>query len=127
MKLISILQDLIAPRARAEISFVIKGTIEGFLASLEKEHRLLSSGALVTKFRVKGDSFSGLGAAKILVGKKANPKDYANVGFFLEVLPQEPNMVILRAEERVIFGYLETKAVGVALGEMLKKLVEGHD
>jgi len=123
MNIVSFFLDLVAPKASAELNVELTENYAEFIESLTNEHKLLSKSEKMAKFRIDGDFFSDLKATQVVVGRQAEPKHYSNVGFYLEVYLQNSNIVLLKAEERVILGYIETKAVGLALLSMLKKLV----
>jgi hypothetical protein len=123
--MVSLIIDMFAPKAKAEFNFESKNGFDKFIENLKKQHKILNSNSSTFKFRVKGDFFSDLRATQIVVGKKANPKHYAKVGFDLEVHSTGTNQVLLKAEERVILGYIELKAVSRALSSMLENLASG--
>jgi len=120
--MVSLILDLLAPKAKAELNLELKCGYDDFIEGLGKQHKVLSSNGSISKFRIKGDFFSDLRATKVLIGQKANPKHYGKVGFDLEVHSSNTDQILLKAEERVIFGYLELKAVGNALSSMLENL-----
>jgi len=120
--MVSLILDLLAPKAKAELNLELEDGYDKFVESLEKQHKILSNNGSISKFRIKGNFFSDLRATKVVVGQKANPKHYAKVGFDLEVHSSNSAHVLLKAEERVILGYLELKAVGNALSLMLENL-----
>ena len=125
--MMSIILDLIAPKAKAEFNFELKNGFDNFIDNLRSQHELIKSNGAVVKFRIKGDFFSDLRATQVVVGKKADPKHYAKVGFDLEVHSSGTNQVLLKAEERVILGYMELKAVGNALASMLENLASSTE
>jgi len=125
--MVSLILDLLAPKAKAELNFESKNGCDKFIDNLKKQHKLLNSNSSALKFRVKGDFFSDLRATQVVVGKKANPKHYAKVGFYLEVHSSDSNQILLKAEERVILGYIELEAVGKALSSMLENLASGAE
>jgi len=120
--MVSLILDLLAPKAKAELNLELEGGYDNFVGILEEQHKVLSSNGSISKFRIKGNFFSDLRATKVVIGQKANPKHYGKVGFDLEVHSSNTEHVLLKAEERVILGYLELKAVGNALSSMLESL-----
>jgi hypothetical protein len=127
MKLVSLLKDLAAPTASSKISFVLNRDVEEFLSSLGKDSRVSASDHSDTVFRVAGEPVADLRAINTVFGRKAKPKHYSKLGFSLKVISQEKNSVLLVAHERVLFGFLETKAIGSAQAEILEKLVLKHN
>jgi hypothetical protein len=125
--MVSLILDLLAPKAKAEFNFELENGYDKFIDNLKSQHELLKSNGSILKFRVKGDFFSDLSATQVVVGKKPNPKHYAKVGFDLEVHPSNSNQVLLKAEERVILGYIELEAVGKALSSMLENLASSAE
>ncbi|MBH0015640.1 MULTISPECIES: hypothetical protein [unclassified Pseudoalteromonas] len=125
--MVSLILDLLAPKAKAEFNFELKNGYDKFIDNLKSQHKPLNSNSSILKFRIEGDFFSDLRATQVVVGKKANPKHYAKVGFDLEVHSLDNNKVLLKAEERVIFGYIELKAVGKALASMLENLASSSE
>ena len=106
----------------SEIKITLKSDYLDFIESIKKEHKLLESDSQVSRFRVEGEFFSDMRAVEVVLGKEAKSKYYAKIGFNLDVYPIENNMVLLKAEERVIFGYFEIKAVSKSLALMLNNL-----
>jgi hypothetical protein len=120
--MVSLILDLLAPKAKAELNLELKCNYDDFVDSLRKQHKVLSCNGSISKFRIKGDFFSNFRATKVVIGQKANPKHYGKVGFDLEVHSSNNDKILLKAEERVILGYLELKAVSNALTSMLENL-----
>ncbi len=119
------LLDLLAPRARASLDINSRLAFPEVLDDLKATHELKDQKPSLAKFRVDGDFFSHGKATQVLIGKKADPKHYSKVGFNLTVIDQGDRVVFL-AEERVILGYLETKAVGEALQYKLNGLAQAY-
>ena len=120
--MVTLILDLLAPKAKAELNIELKCGYANFVEELGKQHKVLSSNCSISKFRIKGNFFSDLRATKVVTGQKANPKHYGKVGFDLEVHSSNNVQILLKAEERVVLGYLELKAVGSALSSMLENL-----
>ncbi|WP_028866302.1 hypothetical protein [Psychromonas aquimarina] len=120
------LLDLIAPAGKGELLVedeVSSDTFEGFISSVSRNFKFINSIDGVYKFRVKGDFFSDFEARKIVKGNDANPNHYINNGFNLEVSHIEKGFISLKGEERIILGYLETKAFGEAIKINLENIV----
>ena len=125
--MVSLILDLVAPKAKAVLNFELNASYDDFVNSLTKQHKVLSNNGSIAKFRIKGNFFADLRSTKVLIAQKANPKHYAKVGFDLEVHSSDTKQVTLKAEERVILGYFELKAVGKALSLMLENLATSVD
>lgn len=120
--MVSLLLDLLAPKAQAELIVEFTGGYTRFVSYLTQHHLVLSSSRSLSTFRIDGHFFSDLRATKVVFGHSADPKQYANVGFVLTVHEVSSDQILLQAEERVIFGYLELGAVNKALFLMLEYL-----
>lgn len=125
--MISALLDLVAPRAKARLEIELKTNLENFLSNLKSEHTLIESNQRQHKFRINGDFFSDLKATGVVVGNNANPNHYENAGFNLTVASSKGSKLVMKAEERVILGYLEVMAVSKALEKNLADLTEKYD
>ncbi|NMP30028.1 hypothetical protein HII17_00515 [Thalassotalea sp. M1531] len=120
--MVSLILNLVAPKAKAELNFELNSSYDDFIDNLAKRHKFLSNNGSIAKFRIKGNFFADLRATKVVIAQKANPKHYAKVGFDLEIHSSNTKQVLLKAEERVIFGYFELNAVSKALSLMLENL-----
>lgn len=125
--MISALLDLVAPRAKARLEIELNTSLQSFISNLKSEHTLIESNQRQHKFRVNGDFFSDLKATGVALGNTANPNHYENAGFNLIVETAKKSKVVLKAEERVILGYLEIIAISSALEKALNDLAEKHD
>lgn len=123
--MISMLLDLLAPRARSNLEVCAESAFAEIIENFEHKHELKRQGQGFAKFRVDGDFFSDLKATQVLIGKEADPKHYSKVGFDLIVICSE-GKVWFKAEERVILGYFETKAVAQALLQQLRELAKNY-
>jgi hypothetical protein len=124
--MISALLDIVAPRARARIEVDLSINFDDFVSFIESENTLIEKKKQNHKFRVKGDFSSDMKATGVVLGNKANPKHYGNIGFYLNIEKSKDARIILKAEERVILGYLEVMAVSSALEKMLRDLIEKY-
>ena len=118
------LLDLFAPKARAQVDLTSQ-SYEDLITDFNSKFKLVKQNCLAAKYRVQGDFFSNVEATQVVFGETANPKHYSKVGFDL-ILSKCENGITLVAEERVIFGYLELNAVGVALEERLNSLAVNY-
>lgn len=125
--MISALLDLVAPRAKARLEIQLNTNLDNFLSNVKSEHTLIESNKRQHKFRVNGTFFSSLKATGIVVGNSAKPNHYENAGFYLTIENTKNSKVVLKAEERIILGYLEVIAVSAALEKMLSDLTQLHD
>ena len=119
--------SIFAPWARAKLMVSEKHlgySYSEFVNLVSKELITKKTGDSFSKFRVKGDFFAKPEATQVVLGVKANPAHFSNIGFNFIVKELGEGMIQLIAEERVILGYLETKAASVALGERLNHIVE---
>ena len=123
--MLSIILDLLAPRAMASLEISSRLAFPDILDDLKATHELKDKKPSLAKLRVDGDFFAQGKATHALIGKKADPKHYSKVGFNLTVIDQGDKVVFL-AEERVILGYLETKAVGEVLQYKLNGLAQAY-
>ncbi len=125
--MISALLDLVAPRAKARLEVELNTNLDNFLSNIKSEHTLIESNKRQYKFRVNGNFFSDLKATGVVVGNSANPNHHNNAGFNLTIENTKKSKVILKAEERVILGYLEVVAISAALEKLLSDLTQKHD
>lgn len=125
--MISALLDIVAPRAKARLETELNTDLENFLSNLKSEHHLIESNERRNKFRVNGDFFADLKATDIIVGENANSEHDGKIGFDLCIENGKNSNIILKAEERVIFGYLEIIGMSSALEKTLTGLVERYD
>lgn len=126
LKILSSILSLFAPWARAEIK-VSSATLglrySELVSFLSEALPKKKDDGKSAKFRVKGDFFANPDSRQVLLGFSADPSHYSTIGFNLHVRNIGDDGVSLVAEERVILGYLEVRAVGEALNERLKHLV----
>lgn len=92
------------------------------MSYFEGSHKLKNRNSKEARFRVDGNFFANLKATQVMIGMKASPEHFAKCGFNLLVREMDDNRVYLRAEERVILGWLEKKAVSKSLSLMLVNL-----
>ena len=116
---------MFAPKAKAQLDIKLNSTYQDLIDNFDSKFKLKSKTPSSAVYRVEGDFFSELAATQVAIGKTANPNHYSKVGFDL-CINQNDNSVTLTAEERVILGYLELKAVGVALKSKLDNLVVNY-
>ncbi len=125
--MISALLDLLAPRAKARLEIELNTNLENFLSNIKTEHTLIESNQRQHKFRVNGNFFSDLKSTSVVVGNSANPDHHENAGFNLTIENGKNSKIILKAEERIILGYLEVIAISTALEKLLNDLIEKND
>ncbi len=127
IKLVSLILDLVAPKAKAEIEHELTAVDFVYSDLVDKicsKYKVLSRNSESVVVRVKGDFFSDLRAVQVIVGKQANQGHYSKVGFNLEIKDIGKSKILVKAEERVILGYLETNAISSVLAMKLDLLIE---
>ena len=123
MNLINAALDLVAPKAKVSTTVELPFEFAALVNHLEKDHKLKIKDHKEARLRVDGNFFADLRATKVMLGMDANPKHYMKVGFDLLVREMGGNQFTLYAEERVILGWLEKKAVSKSLEILLDNLV----
>lgn len=122
--MISLILNLIAPMAVAEKELSIDVPYSEFVETLCRERKTKYRTDRVAKIRVDGDFFAAVESKGVAKGKAPNPTHYDKLGFYVIVEDIGDGSIILRAETRVILGWLETAAVGEAMAARLEQLVE---
>lgn len=126
IKLLSSFLSLFAPWARARhcVSEQQLGCSYSKLVDLiSKELPVKKANENFHCFRVKGDFFAPPEATLVVLGAKADPAHFSNIGFNLIIKNLGKGQIQLIAEERVILGYLEVKAASVALTKRLQQII----
>ena len=124
--MISILLDLLAPKAKVVTTIKLSKSTNDFLEVLNSNFKLKSEATNESIFRVQGNFFSDLRAVGIIFGRSANPKHYKKVGFNLSVKIVDNDFVKLELSERVILGYFEIKAFRSVLQDRMEGLIENY-
>ena len=122
--MISILLDLLAPKAKVVKTIELSKSTTEFLEILNLSFKFKGKVANKTMYRVPGNFFSDLRAVGIIFGVPANPKHFKKVGFNLIVKSIDDNTIELELSERIILGYFETKAFRLVLQERMGGLIE---
>ena len=71
--MISILLNLVAPSAIAELTFESTSSFPELVDSLGKSHEIKTRNEFMAELRVDGNFFSDPRASKVLIGMKATP------------------------------------------------------
>ena len=124
MNISDTLLEWVAPKAKAEFLLGTQFTLSYLVVILENSHKLKSKTESEARFRVAGNFFANLKTTKLYVGLETSPEHYMKCGFNLIVRETDSKQVYLFAEERVIFGWLEKKAISISLDRMLRNLAK---
>ena len=118
----SFLLDLFAPKASAELTTLVQIPFSSIVDDLNREHRITFRTDDTARFKIKGNFFAAIESVGVAKGAQPNPSHYKNIAFNLNVEDLGHGNVRLTADQRVIFGWLETRAVSNALSLRLTLL-----
>lgn len=124
--MISVILDLLAPKAKVFTKVQLSQSIDDFLNDLNSNFKLKTKLSNESVFRVPGNFFSDLRAVGIIFGNTPNPKHYKKAGFDLKVRILGNNLVEIELSERVILGYFELKALRSVLHDRMEGLIENY-
>lgn len=124
--MISIMLDLLAPKAKVVATIKLSKSTNEFLEVLNSNFKLKGEAVNESIFRIPGNFFSDLRAVGIVFGRSANPKHYKKVGFNLSVKVIESDLVELELSERIILGYFEIKAFKSVLQDRMEALIANY-
>ena len=117
--------DIVAPRAQATLDVCDAEYFPEIIDTFSGLFKVKTQANESARFRVDGDFFADFIATQVISGKEADPSHYSKVGFYLDIEVFDQR-VWFRAQERVIFGHTETKAVGIALEKRLVELAKTY-
>ncbi|MBQ4833574.1 hypothetical protein J8L70_10015 [Pseudoalteromonas sp. MMG010] len=123
--MLQVILDVVAPRAQATLDVCDAKLFSDIVDRFSEKFDVKTQKKESVRFRVDGDFLADLKAVQVAKGIDADPSHYSKVGFYLDVRVFDER-VWFRAQERIIFGYVETKAVGLALENSLVELAKTY-
>jgi hypothetical protein len=120
----SFLSNIVAPIATAKLKASSSIPFSSIVSNLQGKYRLKSSTDRVAKYEIPGDFFAAFESIEVAKGAKPNPVHYEKIPFDLTIKSLGAGEILLTAEQRIIFGWLEKSAVSTALASRLMQMME---